>query len=137
MQYWLIKSEPSSYSWDQLVKDRRTQWSGVRNFQAANNLRAMKKGDRVYFYHSNEGLAIVGVAEVVKEAYPDPGDKSGKFVMVDVVPLEAVKRPVTLAEIKQTPQLKDMKLVRMSRLSVSPVTAEEWRTIAKLAGIKA
>jgi len=137
MQYWLIKSEPSSYSWDQLVKDRRTQWSGVRNFQAANNLRAMKKSDRVYFYHSNEGLAIVGVAEVVKEAYPDPGDKSGKFVMVDVVPLEAVKRPVTLAEIKQTPQLKDMKLVRMSRLSVSPVTAEEWRTIAKLAGIKA
>ncbi|HUK08444.1 MAG TPA: EVE domain-containing protein [Stellaceae bacterium] len=137
MQYWLIKSEPSSYSWDQLVKDRRTQWSGVRNFQAANNLRAMKKGDRAFFYHSNEGLAIVGVAEVVKEAYPDPGDKSGKFVMVDVVPLEAVKRPVTLAEIKQTPALKDMKLVRMSRLSVSPVTAEEWRTIAKLAGIKA
>ena len=137
MQYWLIKSEPSSYSWDQLVKDRRTQWSGVRNFQAANNLRAMKKSDRVYFYHSNEGLAIVGVAEVVKEAYPDPGDKSGKFVMVDVVPLEAVKRPVTLAEIKQIPALKDMKLVRMSRLSVSPVTAEEWRTIAKLAGIKA
>ena len=137
MQYWLIKSEPSSYSWDQLVKDRRTQWSGVRNFQAANNLRAMKKGDRAYFYHSNEGLAIVGVAEVVKEAYPDPGDKSGKFVMVDVVPLEAVKRPVTLAEIKQIPALKDMKLVRMSRLSVSPVTAEEWRTIAKLAGIKA
>jgi predicted RNA-binding protein with PUA-like domain len=137
MQYWLIKSEPSSYSWDQLVKDRRTQWSGVRNFQAANNLRAMKKGDRMFFYHSNEGLAIVGVTEVVKEAYPDPGDKSGKFVMVDVVPLEAAKRPVTLAEIKQTPALKDMKLVRMSRLSVSPVTAEEWRTIAKLAGVKA
>jgi predicted RNA-binding protein with PUA-like domain len=137
MQYWLIKSEPSAYSWDQLVKDGRTQWSGVRNFQAANNLRAMKKGDRAFFYHSNEGLAIVGVAEVVREAYRDPSDASGKFVMVDVVPLEAAKRPVTLAEIKQIPALKDMKLVRMSRLSVSPVTPQEWRTIAKLAGVKA
>jgi predicted RNA-binding protein with PUA-like domain len=137
MQYWLIKSEPSAYSWDQLVKDGRTNWSGVRNFQAANNLRAMKKGDRAFFYHSNEGLEIVGVAEVVKEAYPDPGDKSGKFVMVDVAPVEPVKRPVTLAEIKANPALKDMKLVRMSRLSVSPVTLQEWRIIAKLAGIKA
>jgi len=137
MQYWLIKSEPSAYSWDRLVKDGRTNWSGVRNFQAAANLRAMKKGDRAFFYHSNEGLEIVGVAEVVKEAYPDPGDKTGKFVMVDVVPVEAAKRPVTLKEIKANPALKDMKLVRMSRLSVSPVTAEEWRTIAKLAGLKA
>ena len=137
MQYWLIKSEPASYSWDQLVKDGRTNWSGVRNFQAANNLRAMKKGDRAFFYHSNEGLEIVGVAEVVKEAYPDPGDKTGKFVMVDVAPLEAAKRRVSLAEIKANPALQDMKLVRMSRLSVSPVTPQEWRTIAKLAGLKA
>lgn len=137
MHYWLLKSEPSAYSWEQLVKDGRTNWSGVRNHQAANNLKAMKKGDRAFFYHSNEGLAIVGVAEIVKEAYPDPTDKSGRFVMVDVAPVLPVKQPVTLAEIKQTPALKDLALVRQGRLSVSPVSAEEWRTIAKMAGIKA
>ena len=137
MRYWLLKSEPSAYSWDQLVKDGRTNWSGVRNFQAASNLKAMKKGDRAFFYHSNEGLAVVGAVEIVKEAYPDPTDKSGRFVMVDVAPLTPAKQPVTLAEIKQTPALKGMALVKLSRLSVSPVSAEEWRIVAKMAGIKA
>ena len=137
MAYWLLKSEPSAYSWDQLVKDKRTNWSGVRNFQAAANLKAMKKGDRAFFYHSGEGKDIVGVAEIVKEAYPDTSDKSGRFVMVDVIPVEPVKTPVSLATIKATPALKNMPLVRLSRLSVSPVSAEEWRTIAKMAGIKA
>jgi predicted RNA-binding protein with PUA-like domain len=137
MHYWLLKSEPSAYSWDQLVKDGRTNWSGVRNHQAALNLKAMKKGDRAFFYHSNDGLEIVGVAEIVKEAYPDPTDKAGRFVMVDVAPVMPVKQPVTLAEIKKTPALKDLALVKQSRLSVSPVGAEEWRVITKMAGIKA
>ena len=137
MADWLLKSEPSAYSWDQLVKDKRTNWSGVRNFQAAANLKAMKKGDRAFFYHSGEGKEIVGVAEIVKEAYPDTTDKSGRFVMVDVVPVEPVKTPVSLAAIKATPALKNMPLVRLSRLSVSPVSAEEWRIIAKMAGVKA
>ena len=125
MHYWLLKSEPSAYSWDQLVKDGRTNWSGVRNYQAAINLKAMKKGDRAFFYHSNEGLEIVGVMEIVKEAYPDPTDKAGRFVMVDVAPVLAVKQRVTLAEIKKTPALKDLALVKQSRLSVSPVSADE------------
>jgi predicted RNA-binding protein with PUA-like domain len=137
MAYWLLKSEPSAYSWDQLVKDKRTNWSGVRNFQAAANLKAMKKGDRAFFYHSGEGKEIVGVAEIVKEAYPDTTDKSGRFVMVDVIPVEPVKTPVSLAAIKATPALKTMPLVRLSRLSVSAVSAEEWRTIAKMAGLRA
>ena len=137
MAYWLLKSEPSAYSWDQLLKDKRTNWSGVRNFQAAANLKAMKKGDRAFFYHSGDGKEIVGVAEIVKEAYPDTTDKSGRFVMVDVVPVEPVKTPVNLATIKATPALKNMPLVKLSRLSVSPVSADEWRIIAKMAGIKA
>jgi predicted RNA-binding protein with PUA-like domain len=135
MKYWLLKSEPSAYSWDQLVKDRRTNWSGVRNYQAAINLKAMKQGDRAFFYHSNEGLAIVGTAEIVKESYPDPTDPTGRFVMVDVAPLAPVKMPVTLAQIKAEPKLKEMALVRQGRLSVSPVSAEEWRIVCKLAGI--
>jgi predicted RNA-binding protein with PUA-like domain len=137
MAYWLLKTEPSAYSWGQLVKDKRTNWSGVRNFQAAANLKAMKKGDRAFFYHSGEGKEIVGVAEIVKEAYPDTTDKSGRFVMVDLVPVEPVKTPVSLATVKATPALKNMPLVRLSRLSVSPVSADEWRIIAKMAGIKA
>jgi predicted RNA-binding protein with PUA-like domain len=137
MAYWLLKSEPSSYSWDQLVKDKRTNWSGVRNFTAAKNLKTMKQGDHAFFYHSGEGPEIVGVVEIVKEAYPDPSDASGRFVMVDVVPVTPVKTPVSLATIKATPALKGMPLVKLSRLSVSPVSAEEWRTIAKMAGIKA
>lgn len=137
MRYWLLKSEPSAYSWDQLVKDGRTNWSGVRNFQAANNLKAMKNGDRAFFYHSNEGLDIVGIVEIVKEAYPDPSDKQGRFVMVDVRPLQPVKKPVTLAAIKAEPKLADLALVRQSRLSVVPVAAEEWRVICKMAGVPA
>ncbi len=137
MRYWLLKSEPSAYSWDQLVKDGRTNWSGVRNFQAANNLKAMKNGDRAFFYHSNEGLEIVGIVEIVKEAYPDPSDKQGRFVMVDVRSLQPVKNPVTLAAIKAEPKLGDLALVRQSRLSVVPVAADEWRVICKMAGVPA
>jgi predicted RNA-binding protein with PUA-like domain len=137
MRYWLLKSEPSAYSWDQLVKDGRTNWSGVRNFQAANNLKAMKNGDRAFFYHSNEGLDIVGIVEIVKEAYPDASDKQGRFVMVDVRPLQPVKQPVTLAAIKAEPKLADLALVKQSRLSVVPVAAEEWRIICKMAGVPA
>ena len=137
MAYWLIKSEPQAYSWDQLVKDGRTNWSGVRNFQAAANLKAMKPGDRAFFYHSGEGLAVVGIAEIAKAAYPDPSDKEGRFVQVDVKPVEPVKTPVTLAAIKAEAKLKDMKLVRQGRLSVSPVTPEEWKLICKMGGVKA
>jgi predicted RNA-binding protein with PUA-like domain len=137
MQHWLLKSEPSAYSWDQLVKDGRTNWNGVRNFQAANNLKAMKIGDRAFFYHSNEGLAIVGIAEIMKEAYPDPTDKSGRFVMVDVKPVQPVKTPVTLAQIKAEPKLAEFKLVRQGRLSVVPVAPEEWKLICKMAGVTA
>lgn len=137
MAYWLLKSEPSAYSWDRLVKDGRTSWTGVRNHQAANNLKAMKRGDRGFFYHSNEGLAIVGVVEIVREAYPDPGDADGRFVTVDVAPLMAAKTPVSLAAIKATPSLGQLGLVRQSRLSVSPVTPQEWRTLTKMAGVEA
>jgi predicted RNA-binding protein with PUA-like domain len=136
MGYWLIKSEPSAYSWDQLVKDKRTSWTGVRNPQATINLKAMKPGDRCFFYHSNEGKEIVGIAEVVKAAYPDPTDKAGKAVTVDVVPVGPVRQPVTLATIKAEPKLKDFGLVRQSRLSVVPVNAEQWKLISKMAGAK-
>jgi predicted RNA-binding protein with PUA-like domain len=137
MKYWILKSEPSSYSWDQLVADGKTNWNGVRNHQAANNLKAMKRGDRAFFYHSGAGPSIVGVAEIVKEAYPDPGDASGRFVMVDVKALTPAKTPVPLAAIKAEPKLKNLALVRQGRLSVVPVTAEEWRVIAGMAGVKA
>jgi len=139
MSYLLVKSEPGSWSWDQQVAAgaKGTAWTGVRNHTAKQNLMKMKKGDRAFFYHSGEGKEIVGVAEIVKEAYPDPSDAEGKFVQVDVIPVEPVKTPVTLATIKGTPALKSMKLVKLSRLSVSPVSADEWRTIAKMTGIKA
>ena len=137
MAYWLVKSEPSKYSWQQMEADRRTHWDGVRNFQAANNLKAMKTGDRAFFYHSNDGLDVVGIVEIVKEAYPDPSDKQGRFVMVDVRPLQPVKTPVTLAAIKAEPKLADLALVKQSRLSVVPVAAEEWRIICKMAGVPA
>ena len=137
MHHWMLKSEPSAYSWDRLVADKRTSWTGVRNHQAASNLKAMKRGDRGFFYHSNEGLAIVGVVEVLREAYPDPGDRSGRFVTVDVGPLMPVKTPVTLAAIKATKSLAELALVRQSRLSVSPVTAKEWAVLTKMAGIEA
>src|SRR3954453_16108537 len=136
MAFWLLKSEPSKYSWDQLVADGRTHWNGVRNHQAAANLRAMRKGDRAFFYHSNEGLAVVGVAEIVKEYYPDPSDASGRFGMVDVTPVEPAKRPVTLQEIKADKRLADLALVRQSRLSVVPVSAEHWKIICEMAGLR-
>jgi predicted RNA-binding protein with PUA-like domain len=136
MAYWLIKSEPSAYSWDQLVKDKKTSWTGVRNFQALINLKAMKPGDRCFFYHSGEGKEIVGIAEVVKAAYPDPTDKDGKAVAVDVKAVEPVKHAVTLAAIKADPKFKEMKLVRQSRLSVSPVSDEHWKLLMKMSAGK-
>jgi predicted RNA-binding protein with PUA-like domain len=119
-----------------LVKEGRAHWDGVRNHQAAANLKAMKVGDRAFFYHSNEGLAVVGIAEITKTAYPDPSDKSGKFVMVDLKPVAPLKQPVTLAAIKAEPQLKDIALIRQSRLSVQPVDAAAWKLICKMGGVK-
>lgn len=129
MNYWLVKSEPFKYSWDKFVKDGKTFWDGVRNYGARNNLRAMKRGDHVFFYHSNEGLAIVGIAEVAKEAYQDPTTKDTNWVVVDLKPLRPLKRPVTLAEIKAESSLKDMDLVRLSRQSVGMVRREEYERI--------
>lgn len=137
MNHWLLKSEPSAYSWDDLLRDGGTAWSGVRNHQAAQNLKAMKKGDRAFLYHSNQGLAIMGVVEIAKEAYPDPSDPTGRFVMVDVKPLQPVKVPVTLAAIKATAKLRALALVRQSRLSVVPVSSAEWAVLATMAGITA
>ena len=136
MQYWLMKSEPSAYSWQQLNKDGRTGWTGVRNFQASANMKKMQKGDRAFFYHSNEGLEIVGIMEIAKEYHPDPTDKTGKFGMVEVKPVAPVPTPVSMKEIKATPSLKDMVLVKNSRLSVQPVTAAEWKQVCKMGGVK-
>lgn len=132
MRYWLMKSEPFAYSWDQMTKDKKTAWTGVRNYQAAANMKAMKKGDRAFFYHSNEGKEIVGIVEIAKEYYPDHTDETGRFGMVDVKAAKALKKPVGLAAIKTRKDLKNMALVRQSRLSVSPVSAEEWKTICAL-----
>lgn len=134
MAYWLIKSEPDTWSWEQHVKKGADAWTGVRNHQAKTHLIAMKKGDKAFFYHSNEGKEIVGVSEVVKEAYPDPTDAKGVFVCVEFKAVEPVKTPVTLATIKD--ELPDMVLAKNSRLSVQPVTADEWKTIRKMAGLK-
>ena len=136
MQYWLMKSEPSAYSWQQLNKDGKTGWTGVRNFQASANMKKMKTGDRVFFYHSNEGLEIVGIMEIAKEYHPDPTDKTEKFGMVEVKPVAPVPTPVSMKEIKATPALKDMVLVKNSRLSVQPVTAAEWKLVCKMGGVK-
>ena len=136
MAHWLIKSEPTVYSWDQFVKEKRTSWTGVRNAQATINLKAMKSGDLCFFYHSNEGKEIVGVAKVVKTAYPDPTDKAGKAVTVDLAPVEPVKPPVTLAAIKADPKFKEFGLVRQSRLSVVPVSDEHWKLILKMSAGK-
>ena len=135
MAYWLVKSEPSAWSWEQQVKAGKTNWNGVRNFQANNNLKAMKPSDHCFFYHSNDGKEIVGIVEVVRGYYPDPSDETGKFGMVDVKAVKALKRPVTLIQIKSDPGLQDMAFVRQSRLSVSPVTADEWKLICKMGGI--
>jgi len=134
--HWLMKTEPETFSWDDLAKAGKTGWDGVRNFQAANNMKAMKLGDRGFFYHSGEERRIVGVLEVIGLYRPDPSDETGRFGMVEVKPVQPVKRPVTLAEIKADPRLQNLLLVRHSRLSVSPVGAAEWRIICGLAGIK-
>ena len=137
MSYWLIKSEPSSYSWDQLVADGRTHWNGVRNAQALNNLRAMKPGDRAFFYHSNEGKEIVGVVEVVKGFYPDPADQSGKLGMVDVEPRMPAAVKVGLPAMRAKPELAALSLLKHSRLSVCPVSTSEWAVLCGMAGIPA
>ncbi len=138
MAYWLIKSEPGTWSWDEQVKAgaKGTAWTGVRNHAAKLNLMRMKNGDRCFFYHSNEGKEIVGIAEVTREHYADPTDKTEKFVAVDVKAKEPLKTAVTLAQIKAEPSLKNMALIKLSRLSVSPVTGAEWKTICKLGGVK-
>src|SRR5919205_314121 len=122
MAYWLVKSEPFQYSWDQFVKDGKTYWDGVRNYAARNNLKAMKKGDEVFFYHSNEGLEIVGIAKVAKEAYQDPTTDDPNWVVVDLKPVKKMKKPVTLATIKADPRLTNIALVKLGRLSVCPIT---------------
>jgi predicted RNA-binding protein with PUA-like domain len=137
MQYWLMKSEPDTYGWDKLVKDGRGSWDGVRNWTARGNLKAMKKGDRAFFYHSNIGKEIVGVMEIVREAYPDKTDDTGRWVMVDVVPVAPAKTPVTLEQIKADKRFADLALVKYARLSVQPVSAAHWKTLCKLAGIPA
>ena len=134
MAHWLVKSEPSVYSWDNMVADKRTHWNGVRNFQAAANLKAMKVGDTCFFYHSNEEKAVVGVVEIAKTYYPDPTDETGKFGMVDVKAHKKLKKPVTLATIKADPELAELALVRQSRLSVMPIDAKAWTKIVKLGG---
>lgn len=136
MNYWLVKSEPSTYGWEQLVKDKKTTWDGVRNYAARIHLRAMKKGDEVLFYHSNEGMEIVGIAKVEKEAYQDPTTEDTNWVAVDLKPYKKLKKPVSLADIKADKRLKDMVLVRIGRLSVQPVTEKEWKMIMEMAGEK-
>lgn len=132
MQYWLIKSEPYKYSWEQLEKDKHTFWDGVRNYQARNNLRAMQKGDKLFFYHSNEGLAIVGIAEVIKTAYQDPTTDDERWCAVDVAAVKKMEKPVTLAMMKADERLNNLSLIKQGRLSVCPVTEEEWNVIVAL-----
>jgi predicted RNA-binding protein with PUA-like domain len=134
--YWLVKSEPYKWSWEDHVKKGVEHWDGVRNYQASNNMKAMKIGDQAFFYHSNKGLDIVGIVEIVKEYYPDHTDPKGRFGMVDFKAIKPVKKPVTLKEIKATDSLSDMALVKQSRLSVSPVTKKEWDTILKMGETK-
>ncbi|MDB5232131.1 MAG: hypothetical protein JWN76_2936 [Chitinophagaceae bacterium] len=134
MSFWLIKSEPIKYSWDQFVADKQTTWDGVRNYAARNNLRSMKKGDLLFFYHSNEGMEIVGIAKVAKEAYQDPTTEDTNWLAVDVKPVKKLKKPVSLAQIKTDKRLQNMALIKLSRLSVQPVTDEEFNIILKLAG---
>jgi predicted RNA-binding protein with PUA-like domain len=132
-RYWLMKSEPDAYSWDDLVAEGEGTWDGVRNHRAANNLRAMKRGDKAFFYHSNEGLEIVGIVTISKSGLKDPSDPEGKWAAVKVKPVKKLKRPVTLKEIKADPALADMELVRQSRLSVAEVRPAEWDYILAMA----
>jgi predicted RNA-binding protein with PUA-like domain len=138
MAYWLVKSEPDTFSWDNQVKSgaKGEAWTGVRNHTAKQNLMKMKKGDRAFFYHSGEGKEIVGIVEVIREHYPDPTDKSGAFVCVDVKAVAPVPQPVTLAAVKAEPKLKDMALIKFSRLSVQPVTGDEWKHVCRMGGVK-
>ena len=136
MSHWLIKSEPFKYSFDQLIADKVTFWDGVRNYGARNNLQAMKKGEEVFFYHSNEGLEIVGIAKVAKEAYQDPTTPDPNWVVVDFKPLKKLKKPVTLSTIKADKRLANIELVRLGRLSVSKVTDEEWQIVKELGETK-
>jgi len=134
MAYWLVKSEPFKYSWEQLVKDKQTYWDGVRNYAARNNLKAMERGDEVLFYHSNEGLEIVGIAKVAKEHYPDPTADDDTWVVVDLKPYKKLKKPVGLVQIKADKRLSEMALVKLGRLSVQPVTEKEWKIVMEMAG---
>lgn len=136
MNYWLIKSEPFKYSWEQFEKDGQTFWDGVRNYAARNNLRSMKKGDLAFWYHSNEGMEIVGIAKVVKEAYQDPTTDDEAWVVVDFKPHKKLQKPVGLAQIKADKRLANMDLVRLGRLSVGAVREEEWKIIMEMAGTK-
>lgn len=137
MNYWLVKSEPFKYSWEQFLEDGKTFWDGVRNYAARNNLREMKKGEKVLFYHSNEGLCVVGIAEVLKESYPDPTIDDDRWLAVDLKPYKTLKQPVTLAEMKQMPGLENMDLIRIGRLSVCKLTEKEYKMVLKMAGEKA
>ena len=132
--HWLVKSEPNTYSFNDLERDGRTVWDGVRNNAAALHLKAMAEGDEVLFYHSNEGLAVVGIAKVVRTAFPDVSDPAGRFVAVELASVRPLKRPVTLAQMKSEPALADMAMLRQGRLSVSPVSQAEWTAILKMAG---
>jgi predicted RNA-binding protein with PUA-like domain len=136
--YWLLKTEPDGWSWDQQVKRgaKGEAWTGVRNHTARQNLKTMKKGDQAFFYHSNVGKEIVGIVEVIREHYHDPTDKTNVFVAVDVKAVEPLPKPVTLVEIKADSRLKEMALVKYSRLSVQPVTAQEWKTVCRMGGVK-
>jgi predicted RNA-binding protein with PUA-like domain len=135
MAYWLMKSEPNAWSWDDHVKAGTAEWDGIRNYQADNNMKAMRVGDRAFFYHSVDEKRIVGVMEVAKEHYPDPTDPKGRFGMVDLKALYPVKNPVTLADIKADPRLADLALVRQTRLSVVPVSETHWKILARMTGI--
>lgn len=137
MANWLFKSEPEAYSWQRLMEDGRTDWSGVRNYQANNNMKAMKVGDRGFFYHSVTEKQVVGVVEVVGTWRPDPSDKTGRFGMVVVKPVAALKKPVTLEAIKEEPSLSELPLLRQSRLSVTPIPTAAWKKICMLGGVKA
>ena len=136
MAFWLVKSEPFKCSWDQFVKDKTTFWDGVRNYAARNNLRAMKKGDQAFWYHSNEGLEIVGIAEVIRESYQDPTTDDPAWLVVDFKPVKKLPHPVSLAAIKSDSRLSQMALIKLSRLSVQPVTEIEWKVVLELAGEK-
>jgi len=135
MKHWLVKQEPEAYAWEQFVRDKGTAWTGVRNFQARNNLRAMKKGDEVFYYHSVTGKAVVGVARVAREAYPDATAKEGDWSCVDLVPVKSCRTPVTLEQIKEEPTLENIALLKQSRLSVMPLAASEAKKLRQLGGL--